>query len=186
MAVQLRKWLFTVEEFHRMGEANIFSEDERVELIEGEIVTMTPIGSRHQACVDRLTELFAMQAGKRVVLRVQGPVRLGEHSELQPDVTLLRRRPDFYASGHPGPEDVLLVVEVAETAADYDREVKVPLYARAGLPEVWLVELERERIAVYRQPTPQGYQDQGHAARGNHLTPVACPDLALPVDEILG
>ena len=186
MAIQLSKRLFTVAEYHRMGEAGIFSEDDRVELIEGEIVEMTPIGSRHQASVDRLSELFFGQLAGQAVLRVQGPIRLGERSEPQPDLTVLRRRADFYAAAHPAPQDVLLVVEVAETSAMYDREVKVPLYARAGIPEVWLVDLAGARVEVYRHPSPQGYREIRTARRGDRVASEAVSPLELAVDDVLG
>jgi Uma2 family endonuclease len=141
MGVQLARRLFTVAEYHKMAEAGILSEDDRVELLEGEIVAMSPIGSRHAGLVNRLNRLFSQRAGDQVVVSVQNPVRLGGYSEPQPDLALLRPRADFYTSSHPGPEDVLLAVEVAETSAAVDREVKVPLYARFGVPEVWLVDL---------------------------------------------
>jgi Uma2 family endonuclease len=185
MGVQVQRRLFTVEEYHRMAEAGILSEDDRVELIEGELVTMSPIGSRHAACVARLTALLFPVEG-RGILWVQNPIRLGARSEPQPDVTLLRYRPDFYASAHPGPEDVLLVVEVAETSADADRSLKIPLYARYGIPEAWLVDLLEERIEIYRHPTPQGYRSLHIAHRGETVSPTALPDLELSVDEILG
>jgi Uma2 family endonuclease len=185
MGVQVQRRLFTVEEYHRMAEAGILSEDDRVELIEGELVTMSPIGSRHAACVARLTALLFPVEG-RGILWVQNPIRLGARSEPQPDVTLLRYRPDFYASAHPGPEDVLLVVEVAETSADSDRSLKIPLYARYGIPEAWLVDLLEERIEIYRHPTPQGYRSLHIAHRGETVSPTALPDLELSVDEILG
>ena len=169
-----------------MAQAGILSEDDRVELIDGEILKMTPIGSRHQACVDRLTEIFSLQVARRAILRVQGPVRLGEHSELQPDVVLLTARPDFYAQGHPGPQDVLLIVEVAESSVMYDRETKLALYTRAGIREVWLVDLSEERIEIYRHPFPQGYQEVQHARRGERVAPSALPDVFLPVEAIFG
>ena len=125
-----------------MGQAGILGEDDRLELLEGEIVEMAPIGSRHQSVVDRLTRLFSNRVGDAAVVRVQGPVRLGDDSEPQPDLLLLRRRADFYATAHPGPEDVLLLVEVPDTSTEYDREVKLPLYARHGIAEVWLVGLD--------------------------------------------
>jgi len=185
MAVQLSKRLFTVVEYHRMSEAGIFSEDDRVELIEGEIVEMTPIGSRHAAVVNRLNRLCSRGVGERAVVSIQNPIRLGEHSEPQPDVTLLRPRPDFYAASHPGPLDVLLVVEVAETSAAYGRAVKVPLYARAGIPEVWLVDLAEGQIEVSRHPSPQGYQEVRTVRRGEALAPLALPELTLAVGAIL-
>ncbi len=186
MPVQLLKRSFTVEEYHRMVQAGILTEDDRVELIEGEIVTMTPIGSKHAACVNRLTRLLSDQVGRRAILSVQNPINLGERSEPQPDLALLRVRPDFYASAHPEPPDVLLVVEVAETSADVDREVKGPLYARAGILEVWLVDLAGECVEVSQEPAPQGYQQIQRVRRGQRVTPQAIPDLELAVDDILG
>lgn len=186
MAVQLVRRSFTVEEYHRMAQAGILVEDDRVELIQGEIVTMAPIGSRHQACVDCFTELLSPQVARRAILRVQGPVRLGEYSEPQPDVALLKPQADFYARGHPRSEDVLLVIEVTENSATYDREVKLPLYARAGLPEVWLVNLAEERIEVYQKPRSQGYEGVQHLGRGQHVAPQALPDLELAVGDVLG
>lgn len=186
MAVQLLRRFFTVEEYHRIAEAGIFQEDDRVELLEGEIIRMTPIGSHHATCVRRLNRPFSMAAGERVIVDVQNPIRLGEHSEPQPDLTLLRPRPDFYGEAHPGPADILLVVEVAESSANMDREVKVPLYARAGIPEVWLVGLAGGCIEVCRKPTPQGYVEVRQVPRGQRISPQALPDLEIGVDEILG
>ena len=186
MSLQLLRRAFTVDEYHRMAQAGIFSEDDRVELLQGEIVTMAPIGSRHQACVDRLTGLLSLQVAKRAVVRVQGPVRLDEHSEPQPDVALLNVRADYYAQAHPRPEDVLLVVEVAETSAEADRDIKVPLYARAGIAEVWLVDLSGESIEVFQRASPQGYQEVRRVRRGDRLAPCALPDLDLAVHDLLG
>lgn len=185
MAVQFQRRLFTVKDFHRMGEAGIFREDDRVELVAGEIADMAPIGSRHAACVARLTALFSPVQGRGIVWP-QNPLRLGELSEVQPDLAFLRPRQDFYASTHPGPEDVLLIVEVAETSLDYDRDVKVPLYARAGIPEVWLVDLAGERVHVYRRPTPQGYQEVQRLQPGARVTSQAVSGLEVSVEEILG
>ena len=116
----------------------------------------------------------------------QDPVRLGEFAEPQPDLALLRPRADFYATAHPTPEDVLLLVEVAETSADYDRQVKLPLYARGSIAEVWLVDLEHDRIEVYQDPSPDGYRDARAVNRGQLLSPSAFPDLPLSADELLG
>ncbi len=185
MSVQVQRRLFTVEEYHRMAEAGILSEDDRVELIEGELIAMSPIGSRHAAAVARLTALLSRIGGWGIVW-VQNPVRLGPHSEPQPDVALLRYRPDFYASAHPGPEDVLLIVEVAETSADYDRTVKIPLYARHGIPEAWLVDLTEEHVEIYRQPGPEGYRGRRIARRGETVSPILIPGLTVAIEEILG
>ncbi|GIX47759.1 MAG: hypothetical protein KatS3mg131_1970 [Candidatus Tectimicrobiota bacterium] len=157
-----------------------------MELIEGEIVEMAPVGSRHAGQVNRLNRLLSRLVGERAIVSVQNPVRLGEHSEPQPDLALLKPREDFYAAAHPGPEDVLLVVEVAETSADYDREIKVPLYARFGIPEVWLVDLAAAQVEVYRQPAPQGYQAVQTLRRGDTLVPLLLPELSLAVEAVLG
>lgn len=177
---------FTVGQYHRMAEAGIIAEDDRVELIEGEIFEVTPISSQHAACVKRLNKLFAHHVGERALVSVQDPVLLGEHSEPQPDLALLRPRPDAYASGHPGPHDVLLVVEVAEASLPYDRTVKIPLYGRAGIPEVWLVNLPGDAVEVHRKPTPRGYEDVRHVRRGGTLAPGELPDMILDVKDILG
>ena len=186
MAVQSVRHRFTVDEYHRMSETGIFVEDDRVELIDGEIVEMTPIGVRHAACVRRLNRLFSGRLGERAIVDVQNPIRVREQSEPQPDVALLRPRPDLYAPAHPGPGDVLLLVEVAETSAHLERAVKVPLYARAGIQEVWLVDLAGEVIEVYRRPLPERYQELQRVGRGQQLSSQAFPDLSLAVDDILG
>lgn len=186
MVVQVERRLFTVDEYYQMAEAGIFSEDDRVELIEGEIVEMSPIGSRHAACVNRLNGLFARRMEGNAVVSVQNPIRLSEFSEPEPDLALLQPRADFYAEAHPEPEDVLLVVEVAETSAGSDRRVKVPLYARAGILEVWLIDLADETIEIYRRPSPRGYGEVQRAWRGDHLSPQAFPDEQFSVDDVLG
>ncbi len=186
MTLRVMTRRFTVEEYHRMVEAGILGEDDRVELIEGEIIEMPPISSAHAGCVDRLAMRLMEGLRRRAIVRVQGPIRLGERSEPMPDLALLRPRADFYASAHPGPEDVWLVIEVAETSGAYDRERKLPLYGRAGIPETWVVDLEREEVVVGRDPSPEGYRTLCIARRGETLAPLAFPDLILSVDEILG
>lgn len=186
MTVQVARRLFTVEEYHKLAEAGILVEDDRVELIDGEIVEMSPIGSRHQACVDWLTRECSGRLRHAAIVRVQGPIRTGDRSEPQPDVALLRPRQDFYAQEHPGPADVLLVIEVADTTADYDRHTKLPLYARAGIPEAWLINFPGGRIEVHREPSPDGYKLVRYVTRGENLAPLSFPDLDLAVDELLG
>ena len=186
MAVPAPRHRFTVADYHKMAEVGILGEDERVELIEGEIVDLTPIGRRHLATVDRLNDRFVRGLGDEVIVRVQGAIRLSEHSEPQPDLVLLRRRPDFYATTDATPEDVLLIVEVADTSLAYDREVKVPLYARAGIPEVWLVDLANQRIVVYREPAPDGYHTAAIFQGDDRLSPQAFPEFHLAAAEIVG
>ena len=169
-----------------MAQAGVLKEDDRVELIEGEIVEMAPIGSRHAACVNRLTRLLSQHVGQHALLGPQNPIRLGERSEPQPDMALLRLRDDFYTAAHPGPEDIFLLIEVADTSVDYDREIKVSLYARFGIGEVWVVDLPAERIEVYRGPGPEGYRQTRIVGADEHLAPEAFPHVALSAREILG
>ena len=186
MAAQLLRRRFTVHEYHQMGQAGILGEDDRLELLDGEIVEMAPIGSRHQAVVDRLTRLFSNRLGDAAVVRVQGPVRLGEGTEPQPDLILLAPRADFYASAHPGPDDVLLLVEVSDSSTEYDREMKLPLYARYGITEVWLVDLGAGTIEVHRGPTAQCYQEVSQAGRDQRVSPATFPQMELAVADIIG
>lgn len=187
MAVQVSKRLFTVEEFHQMADAGVFGEDDRVELVKGEVVEMTPVGARHASCVDRLAHAAheRLNLESRGIVRVQSPIRLADQSEPQPDLVLLRYRPDFYRDGHPGPNDVLLAVEVADTSAAYDREVKVPLYGRAGIPEVWLIDLVAATIEVYTHPSRQGYDHHVRLASGDRLRCESLPDLEVAVSDLL-
>ena len=152
-----RRHRLTVADYYRMAEAGILRPDERVELIEGEVIDMPPPGSRHAGAVDQLAEILREAIGRRASLRVQNPIDLDPYSEPQPDVALLRPRADYYKSAHPRPADILLIVEVAQTSLQYDRDVKVALYARHGVPEVWLLDLDNRRIARYRNPSRGGY-----------------------------
>lgn len=184
---EIKRHRFTIEEYHRMAEAGLLSEDDRVELIEGEIIEMAPIGSRHHACVMRLDELLrrpGVPGG--YIVSVQGPVRLDEGNEVQPDLALLRRRSDFYAGELPDPGDVLLVIEVSETTLAYDRDVKLPRYARAGVPEVWIVDLEGRRLKSHSAPSAEGYRVSREFGPGEQARSASLEDLSLPVDEILG
>jgi Uma2 family endonuclease len=186
MSVEIARHSFTVEEFERMGEAGIFPKDARLELIEGEIVEMSPIGSPHAACVDALALLFNEIARRRFIVRVQSPVRLNDFCEPQPDVTLLRWRDDFYRSAHPTPANVLLVIEVADTTVETDRKVKIPLYARAGIPEAWLVNIPDERIEIYSGPSGDIYQSVGQFGRGSRALSQTLEGFGVGVDELLG
>jgi Uma2 family endonuclease len=184
MAIQRSRRAFTVHEYYLMAKAGILTEDDRVELLDGEIIQMTPIGSRHAYCVDRLTQLLVEGLARRAVVRVQSPVRLSEHSEPQPDVALLRADRS-YAAAHPGPQDVLLLIEVADTSVETDRQVKVPMYARAGIPETWVIDLTANQVEVSRQPTSEGYRTTERVGRHGSVAPHAFPDLVLSVDDLL-
>ena len=186
MSVRLLKRRFTVEEYDRMGQVGILSEDDRVELIDGEIIEMPPIGSPHSAVTSRLAALLARVMEGRAIFRVQDPIRLGSYSQPQPDVVLVRPREDYYASGHPGPADVLLVVEVADTSIAYDRQVKIPLYARAGVREVWIIDLAAEKVAVFRHPSGADYRSISTSGRGDVLSVEALPGITVPLEQVLG
>ncbi len=187
MAVMLKTHRFTVDEYHRMGEAGLFSEDDRVELLAGKIVEMSPIGPRHAGTVARLTTLFASQLGTEVIVWVQNPLLLRtEDAEPQPDVALLRPRTDFYTRSLPEAPDVYLVIEVADTSVEVDRTVKLPIYARAGVYEAWLLDVATECLEVHRHPTADGYQDMRLLHRGESVAPQAFPALVLTVEALLG
>lgn len=185
MKVDLPRRTFTVDEYHRMADSGLF-EKERVELVEGEVIAMAPKGSGHTACVSRLIRVFADLARQDALLRVQDPLRVDDRTELEPDATVVRFREDFYAGGHPLPRDVLLVVEVAESSLAYDRDVKMGLYARAGVREAWLVDLERPAIIVHTDPTGQGYRSMSMRRPGELVGGSGWPSTALKVDELLG
>lgn len=176
---------FTVDEYYRMAAVGILTEDDRVELIEGEIVQMPPIGSRHASCVARLDRLCNRLVGDLALVFCQNPVRLSVRSEPEPDLMLIRPRADEYAAAHPGPADVLLVIEVADTSAGYDRKQKAPLYARFGIPEMWLVDLGRDLIEVLRDPSTRGYRTVRVCRRGERIGSIALPQLEVAVDDIL-
>lgn len=183
----VRRRRFTVDEYHRMGEAGILCRPERVELIEGEIVQMAPMGPPHMSVVARIAKAFASSLGDRAIVWTQGPVVLRAlGSEPEPDVTLLRPKEDFYRSGHPEPRDVLLIMEVMDSSAAYDRRVKAPLYARAGIAEVWLVDVTTSTVEVHRGPSAEGYAERRMVGRDDALAPLAFPDLPLRGRDLTG
>jgi Uma2 family endonuclease len=171
---QTRHWLFTVDDYQRMGETGILHEDDRVELIEGEIVAMPPIGSPHGGGVKHLIRLLTSTVGERAIVSAQDPIVLRPRSEPQPDITLLRPRSDFYADSHPEAADVLLLIEVADSSLHYDLHVKVPLYARQGIPEVWVVDIAHRKVLRFSRPEGGTYREQGPI---DLRTPMALPDL---------
>jgi len=185
MLTQANHRLFTVDEYEQMAVAGILREDDRLELVGGEIIEMGAISIPHAACVKTLTHLFIWQLGKRVIVGVQDPIRLDNRSQPQPDVVLLRPRAGFYAQGHPEPEDIILVIGVAETSVKFDREVKIPLYGRAGIEEAWLINLRRKYIEVFRRPAANGYEETMRLRPGDTISPLAFPDLVLNVSELL-
>jgi Uma2 family endonuclease len=175
--------LLTVDEYHRMGEAGILTDDDRVELIEGELVAMAPIGTEHIASTNALTHLLVMAVGGRGIVSVGNPVRLNRHSEPQPDFSVLKPRDD-YRKTMPRPEDTMLAVEVANTSLEYDRKVKLALYARAGIPEVWIVNLAAKEVEVHRSPAGDNYASVTRAGRSDNLTIEALSGILIPVASI--
>jgi Uma2 family endonuclease len=161
----VKRWRLTVDDYRRMAKAGILHEDDRVELIEGELIEMAAVG--------------------RFIVSIQNPIRLSHYSEPEPDVVLLRPRDDDYESALPGPTDILLVIEVADTTLGYDRRVKLPLYATAGIAEMWLVNLPRRSIEVHREPQGNRYQQVSVYRKGEHISPLLLPELAVPVDALL-
>ncbi len=186
MTTHMPRVKFTVEQYERMGEAGILREDDRVELIEGEIVRMSPVGHRHMACVKRLNALLHSTVERLAIVSVQDPVQLSDLSEPQPDVALLRWRDDFYALAKPQAKDVLLVIEVAETWFLFDRDEKIPRYAEAGIPEALLVDLNGEQVVYYARPAYGVYQVIRQYRRGETVQFEAVSGLALAVNDILG
>ncbi len=183
-AIAPHRW--TIDEYYRMAETGILKPDARVELIEGVIVDMSPIGDRHLATVARLDDLCHQRFGQSVIVFTQSPVRLGHRLEPEPDVLVVRRRPDYYASGKPGPADVLLIIEVADSSLDYDRQVKAAMYAQAGILDYWIVNLVDDQVEVHREPTPEGYKTVEIARRGDTIQLVAFPAVTIAVTDILG
>jgi Uma2 family endonuclease len=164
----------------------LLQEDERVELVGGKIIDMAPIGSRHASCVKRLIHLFAEKLKKRGIVSAQDPIQIEEFSELQPDVALLKYRGDFYAGKHPTSEDVLLLIEVSDSSLEYDREIKIPLYAGASVHEVWLVNLMENCVEVYCCPSGTGYEVATKFFHKQIVSPTCFPDISLAVDQVVG
>ncbi len=186
MSAQPQRRLFTVEDYYKMAETGILARSDRVELIDGEVIEMSPVGSRHAACVKRLLRYLSAGLEERAVLGAQDPVRLNDLSEPEPDVAVLRPRDDFYASAHPGASDVLLLVEVSDSSLTFDRDVKLPLYAVNAVPEVWVVNLVEDLVEVHRAPRGGTYTETRKHRRGEQLTPAAFLGFELAVEAILG
>jgi len=176
----------TVAEYHRMGEVGILTEDDRVELIEGELVAMSPIGSEHSGTVNGLTRLLVMAVGNRGVVAVQNPVQLDDRSEPQPDFAVLKPRSDDYRRATPRADDVLLLIEIADSSLAYDRTVKRSLYARHRIPEFWIVNLAAGEVEVCRNPSGDHYASVSPAGRADILEPELLPGATIPVAALLG
>ena len=176
---------FSAEEYYRMAETGILHPDARVELLDGRIIDMSPIGPFHSGSINRLIRLFSKLSNGRWLVSAQNPVRLDDYSEPQPDLMLLRSAADDYTSRHPVPEDVFLLIEVADSSLELDREEKLPAYGRAGIGEVWILNLPAKTIEVYRDPHFTGYGSNQTLRAGDQASPLAFPDVAVAVGELL-
>lgn len=186
MAIQYARKRFTVDEYHKMVKTGILSEDDRVELIDGEIVQMTPIKVPHAVCVDRLNKLLNRILPEEITVRVQSPILLGNVNEPEPDLAVLKPRDYLNMEQHPGPEDILLVIEVSGTTLNFDRRVKMPLYAQAGIPETWIVNIAKGVVEVYSNPVNGKYESIRTAGRADTVAPDMHPDVKLRVEDFLG
>jgi Uma2 family endonuclease len=178
-----QKHRFSVSEWHKMGRLNLFPADARMELIEGEIIDMAPIGPSHAGCVINLIELFASQKGKTALINVQNPIQLSDISEPEPDLTLLRPA-SVYRERHPTAEDILLLIEVSDTTVQHDRDEKIPVYAKDGIVECWLVDLNNFQVEVYLNPTANGYTHKRIVDSEQTLVPKLLPHIKIQVSKI--
>ncbi|RJP26984.1 MAG: Uma2 family endonuclease [Candidatus Omnitrophota bacterium] len=183
MIVQPSRHWFKVDEYYELGRTGILKEEDRVELVEGEIIHMVPIGIGHAGNVAHLSDLFHRILGNQVFIWNQNPIRIDVHSEPQPDLALLKRAPGKYMNEHPNPNDIFLVVEVSDTTLYYDRHTKVPLYARSGISEVWIVNLIDKTVEVYWEPSAAGYAKSRVVEAGQTFSPRAFPAMVLQVGE---
>lgn len=186
MTVDTVRRRFTVDEYVHMAQVGILTRRDRVELLDGEIVVMTPIGRLHAACVAVLMRVLLIGVGPRAVVWPQGPIRLSERSLPEPDVALLRPRPIPYRDADGEPRDVMLLIEVSDTSLRRDREIKLPLYASAGIPEYWIVDVRDDAIEVHASPSGARYGTVRRFGRGESVSPLAFPDLRIAVDEVFG
>lgn len=185
MAIPHPHHLFTVDDYYKMAESGILREDDRVELIDGEIIAVPPIGSDHASTVEEFGEAIRAVIPADVRLRSQNPIRLSSRAEPEPDLVIVKRVEGNYRHGHPTPADILLVIEVADSSLVYDRQTKASLYARAGILEYWIVNLIDHVIEVYRDPSGGRYQLVEIAHRGEHIEPLAFPDISIAVEDVL-
>jgi Uma2 family endonuclease len=181
---KFQRWQFTVQDFARMVESGILAENDRVELIDGEVRHMNPIGSLHAAIVNRLNSILTSRLGQRAIVSVQNPVILNDFTEPQPDIVVLRPRDDFYRKALPGPEDVLVVIEVADSTLEYDRDEKIPRYAKMRIPEAWLVDVNDQVLTLYSHPHGDGYLHSPAFAPGQELESVEIPFLRIGIDDV--
>jgi Uma2 family endonuclease len=186
MSAEVETYRFSVEEFNKLGEAGIFDEDDRVELLDGEIIVMSPIGTQHAGTTMRVHWGLQQKLGNRVLFNLQNPAVLDEYSEPLPDITLLRPKRDFYTSGHPTPKDILLLIEVSDTTLGYDRGRKLRKYAERDISEVWIVNVRGRVIEQFREPTIGNYTVSRVCRKGEEISIQAFPEVTFRVEELIG
>jgi Uma2 family endonuclease len=177
---------FTVDEWHRMGEAGLFGDSARMEVLDWEVIEMSPIGSPHASCVARLTFLLIEAVGSRALIFPQSPVALDPYSEPQPDIAALAPRPEGYSRSHPDPSEIRLLIEVADSTLAFDRDVKSRVYARSGVRQTWIVDLAGDQVLVMGSPGPDGYRRVDASSRSGELEIESLAGVRLSVAEVLG
>ena len=185
MQTAIHQRRFTSVEYYRMGEVGIFGPEERLELIDGYIVEMSPIGNRHMLCLDQATELFVLAFAGKARVTVQGPLKLNLRNVPQPDLVLFKFKPGYRYSTRPNSQNCYLVMEVSDSTLRYDTKIKVPLYAKTGVPEVWVEDLKHQRLLVYRDPEGETYQTQLTLSADDSIAPLAFPDTPFRVRDLL-
>lgn len=186
MTRPLQKRLINVDEYHRMAEAGILGPNDRVELILGEILNMSPIGSKHSAIVKRVTQLFVTAFLNKAIVQIQDPIQIKDFSEPEPDILLLKQREDFYYNQLPQPEDVFLLIEVADSTLDFDKNVKLPIYSEAGIKEYWIVDINNNQILIHSIPEGKLYKNIKIATASDHVNCSSFPNISIAVKDILG
>ena len=184
--VRSERYSFTTDVYHQMIQRGILTRNDKIELLEGDLIKMSAVGPRHAACVERLSEILQHEFGRTTSLRHQNPVELSNISEPEPDITILRRRDDFYTNAHPTPDDVLLLIEISESTLAKDRGAKLSAYAKAGIVEYWIVNLQEDLIEVYTNPTGSSYDTARIVHRDEKISPLLLPSAVLEADEVLG
>jgi Uma2 family endonuclease len=184
--LELERHRFTLAEYDRVAAAGVIDECERVELIDGDFLVMSPIGDPHAGTVDWLARVLVLGLGESAIIHVQNPIAIDEHNVPHPDVAILRPRADFHRTGKPTAADILLLIEVSDMSVRYDRSVKMPMYSRAGISEAWLVDVQHGELLVHTEPRPDGYGSVRTMRPGDSATPIAFPELALDVAALLG
>lgn len=179
-----RRHRLSIDDFHALTTARILGEDDRVELINGELIDMAPIGSPHRGAVDWIAQLLMARTGGSAIVSSQNPIALAPDSEPQPDLALLKPRADYYSSGHPTPPDILLLIEVADSTVRYDREIKIPLYAQHDIAEAWLLDLPKKQLEVFRSPSAGAYRLMLKPEATERVSPTLLPGLEFGAGDL--